>query len=85
MNKPECCIFCSEDESINHLFFECTMAWEIWQIISKFFSTSLGADYISVARFWLSNKRNAVLNSVCSATLWCIWKFRNNMIFNGQP
>jgi hypothetical protein len=85
MNKPECCILCSESETINHLFFDCIVAREIWQIISKFFAIPLGTDYLSIARFWLSNKKNAVLNSVCSATLWCIWKFRNDMIFNGQP
>jgi hypothetical protein len=84
MNKPECCILCSKTEYINHLFFDCIIAREIWQIISKFLSVSLGTDYMSIARFWLSNKKNAVLNSFCLATLWCIWKFKNDTIFNGQ-
>jgi hypothetical protein len=49
MNKPECCIFCSDDESIDHLFFKCIVAHKIWQIISKFFAVPLGRDYISIA------------------------------------
>ena len=27
------CLFCSEGENINHLFFECVVALEIWRII----------------------------------------------------
>lgn len=26
MNKPVCCVFCSENESIDHLFFQCIVA-----------------------------------------------------------
>ena len=85
LNKPVCCIFCAEDETIEHLFFQCIVAKHVWQFISEFFSLPLGVDFISIAKFWLANKKHATLNSVCSATLWCIWKFRNNMIFNGLP
>jgi hypothetical protein len=69
MNKPECCIFCSEDESIDHLYFKCIVARHIWQIISVFFDMPLGDDYLSIAKFWIANKKHAVLNSVCAATL----------------
>jgi hypothetical protein len=72
MNKPECCIFCLDDESIDHLFFKCIVAKHIWQIISDFFGIAQGDGYLSIAKFWIANKKHAVLNSVCAATLWCI-------------
>ena len=84
LNKPEDCIFCAEKESIYHLFFKCTVASQIWPVISQFFKVDIGYDYLSVAKFWVANKKHAVLNSVCAAFIWCLWKFRNSMIFNGQ-
>src|SRR3954470_19418924 len=85
LNKPEDCVFCSEDESIDHLFFQCLVAKQVWNIISQFFGFAIGNDYLSVAKNWILNKKHAVLNSVCSAVLWCLWKFRNDLIFNGLP
>jgi hypothetical protein len=38
MNKPVCCIFYFEDESIDHLFFQCIVARKIWDIVSEFFN-----------------------------------------------
>jgi hypothetical protein len=84
LNKPVCCVFCSENESIDHLFFQCIVAKQIWKFITSVFNIQVGHDYISVARFWVANKKHPALNSICAATLWCIWKFRNDMIFNGQ-
>jgi hypothetical protein len=63
----------------DHLFFKCIVAKNIWQFISDHFSTPLGNDYLSVARFWIANKTHAALNSVCAATLWCIWKFASDL------
>ena len=85
LNKPECCTFCTEDESIEHLFFQCIVAKHVWHFVSEFFSLPLGADFISIAKFWLANQKHATLNSVCASTLWCIQKFRNNMFFNCLP
>jgi hypothetical protein len=64
MNKPECCIFCLEDESSDHLFFKCILAKQVWHIISEFFSLPLGDDYISIAQFWVANKKYAVVQFV---------------------
>jgi hypothetical protein len=40
-----------------------------------------GTDYESVAKIWLSNKKNGVVNIVTSVVCWSIWKLRNAMIF----
>ena len=85
MNKPEHCMFCTDEESIQHLFFDCIVAKNVWRVVSGFFNTPLGSDYTSVARFWIANKKHAVLNSVCASVLWSLWKIRNNMVFNGHP
>jgi hypothetical protein len=85
LNKPECCVFCAEPESIHHLFFDCIVAKQIWMHISSFFELPIGDSYESIARFWISNKKHALLNSVCANVLWSLWKVRNDLIFNGQP
>jgi hypothetical protein len=69
LNKPECCVFCAEPESIHHLFFNCIVAKQIWVYISSFFELPIGDSYESVARFWISNKKHALLNSVCANAL----------------
>lgn len=49
------------------------MATVIWQEISSLFGkTTIGTDFESVARWWISNKNNTVLNCVCAATLWSL-------------
>jgi hypothetical protein len=35
LNKPVQCSFCNEEETINHLFFECVVARAIWSMISE--------------------------------------------------
>jgi hypothetical protein len=69
VSDPTCC---AENESINHLFFECCIAKIIWECISELLNLSLGQDFESVARFWLANKRHKVTNVVSSAVLWSI-------------
>ena len=76
-------MFCCELESIDHLFFECLVSSTIWKVVSDFFGTNLGSDYMSIARFWVTNKSHSALNAICAAVLWSIWKHRNALIFDG--
>ena len=80
--KPLDCVFCSEQETNTHLFFECIVAKNIWSFVADHFQVRMGIGYESVARFWVSNRKNSALNIVSSAVLWCLWKYRNSIIFN---
>ncbi|PNT70772.1 hypothetical protein BRADI_2g17525v3 [Brachypodium distachyon] len=82
IEKPKNCVFCSENETVQHLFFDCVVAKIIWHSVSLHFNKQLGADLESIARLWLSHKKHGALNSICAVALWCIWKFRNSFIFD---
>jgi hypothetical protein len=51
--KPAHCCFCSEDESVLHLLFECAVTRAIWEYVQKFLESDIGTSYISVASKWL--------------------------------
>ncbi|XBJ09276.1 hypothetical protein VPH35_014375 [Triticum aestivum] len=80
--KPLDCVYCLEQESRSHLFFKCIVARHLWVPVENFFSIQIGSSFESVARFWIANKKCSVLNTVSSAVLWCLWKYRNAMIFS---
>jgi hypothetical protein len=80
--KPLDCVFCTKNETNSHLFFDCTVARNVWSFISNYFQIRIGANFESVACFWVSNKKNSALNTISSAVLWCLWKYRKSMIFN---
>ena len=75
------CLFCSENETCHHLFFDCFVAKLIWPVIHELFGVQVGNDLESVARWWISNSKNSALNVVCTAILWALWKLRNDMCF----
>uniref|UniRef100_A0A453MLS1 Uncharacterized protein n=1 Tax=Aegilops tauschii subsp. strangulata TaxID=200361 RepID=A0A453MLS1_AEGTS len=50
--------------------------------VSAFFETNVGLDYESIAKFWVANGKHSALNTVNAAVLWCLWKYRNSIIFN---
>jgi hypothetical protein len=61
LNKPVQCSFCNEEETINHLFFECVVTRVVWGImISEVLSCNVGGDYLSVASMWI-NKNKAMV------------------------
>lgn len=72
--KPRDCVFCLENESICHLFFECVVARNIWSFVKDQFGITVGDDFESIAKFWVSNNRNSALNTASSAVVWCLWK-----------
>lgn len=53
VNDPSC-LFCEEGESINHLFFQCCVAVNVWEFVSAYFSRTIDTDFESVASLWLN-------------------------------
>lgn len=78
------CLLCAENESICHLFFDCCIAKIVWGHIACFLDLSLGESFESVAKFWLTGKKGIVTNAVSAAVLWSLWKFRNELCFQGR-
>lgn len=72
-------MFCCETETVNHLFFECAVARQMWSELSQVFDIHIGCSLDEIGKFWLSNKRNCVLNMVIGAALWSLWKLRNDI------
>jgi hypothetical protein len=52
LNKGTRYCFCSENESISHLFFECVVAKVIWSHVSKF----LGFEIEGVITLYVASK-----------------------------
>jgi len=77
------CLFCSEQESIRHLFFDCCVAVSVWSLVAEVLGENIGADYESVAKLWVANKKHLVTNVISSAVLWSLWKLRNEICFQG--
>jgi hypothetical protein len=50
------CLFCTENESVKHLFCECFIAHAMWAIIYEIIALPAGADFESIAKFWLRDK-----------------------------
>jgi hypothetical protein len=78
-------MFCSEEETVHHVFFECVVAKHMWVYISECLYVNLGGCFESIGKFWLSDKKNSVINIFTSAALWGHWKLRNCLCFqNGS-
>ena len=82
--EDKTCMFCTELETVNHLFFDCCVAKVLWAYMFEIFHIPLGSDYESIARWWISNKTYKVMNCFSAALMWCLWKFRNEMCFQGK-
>jgi hypothetical protein len=55
----------------------------VWGEISELSGEVLGADFESVARFWVADNKNKALNVCSVAELCAIWKLRNECYFQG--
>jgi hypothetical protein len=75
------CLFCSEPESVCHLFFECCVSKIMWQNFSEMCGKKIGTDFESVASLWLCAKKFKSINIGTIAVMWGIWKMRNCMRF----
>jgi len=84
------CSFCSANEDIPLLFFDCPLARYVWSLIAMV----LGAKCrpISVDQYWVSVKsiqfypglNNFIWLGCRSAAFWAIWISRNKVCFEAK-
>lgn len=81
---PEC-YFCKEDESIDHLFFKCSVGKVVWACVAK----CIGADSIpggldncwSWLDIWCPMGKDFHVLGV-AAVCWSLWDARNKACFD---
>ncbi|XP_057793258.1 uncharacterized protein LOC131009871 [Salvia miltiorrhiza] len=85
------CTLCkSNQESIEHLFFECQRAVEVWNEILVWIG-KVAVNHHSAKGHFLAftnlgrKEEISFLTGVWSCTIWCMWKQRNGCKFNQEP
>jgi hypothetical protein len=75
------CLFCSENESVMHLFFCCCVAQIMWDVVSEISGLPTITDFESLGRY--GGKKFKAHNVLTTAVIWSIWKTGNNLCFQG--
>ena len=82
------CPFCGSDvETVNHLFFSCEMATDLWVLVARWWELDIPVmssvlewvTWIDSAR--LPSKVRNCLDVVALTLMWSIWYFRNRLLF----
>jgi hypothetical protein len=86
------CTFCfHQSEDSSHLFFRCPFPTSVWEAIFKWIGQHInplqkGWNHFQFKplELWLKPKKcNRVRHLIWLTTTWCIWKIRNQFVFNG--
>ena len=89
------CCFCTKEESIQHLFFECHVAKTVWNAVFFAFGIKQPTNIANMLGSWLrgfslnlrkhifgrSNLRKHILVEA-TTMCWAIWKTRNDAALN---
>ena len=79
------CVFCHQDETIKHLFFQCQFARSIWSIIQIGSTLYPPRSVANIFGNWLNgvDRRFKILIRVGAlAVIWSLWLCRNDKVFN---
>ena len=85
------CLFCdSSCETQDHLFFECHYSCKIWEAIKLWLQVHTSRLRLLDFMKWLDSRckgsriRKSVIGSALCATIYFIWKERNNALWNAK-
>uniref|UniRef100_A0A452YE56 Reverse transcriptase zinc-binding domain-containing protein n=1 Tax=Aegilops tauschii subsp. strangulata TaxID=200361 RepID=A0A452YE56_AEGTS len=81
------CCFCTHDETIEHLFFQCNFARSTWSVIQIASSLYPPTSVANIFGHWLdgiSNRFKTLLRVGAYALLWSLWLYRNDFVFNDK-
>jgi hypothetical protein len=81
------CVFCQQDETIKHLFFQCHFARSIWSVIQVASTLYPPTSVANVFGNWLhgiDSRFKLLLRVGALAVIWALWLSRNDKIFNDK-
>jgi hypothetical protein len=81
------CVFCHQDETINHLFFQCRFARSIWSHIQVASSLYPPTSVANIFRNWLHDidlRFRMLIRVGAFAVIWSLWLCRNDKVFNDK-
>jgi hypothetical protein len=79
------CMFCGKNETTDHLFFQCPLAWYMWNVVSCALGvsctfTNVKSCLLICPKKFKGDKKKIIIVGV-SAVLWSLWKVRNMACF----
>jgi len=83
------CSMCSEEnETINHILFQCPLARQVWALsLLQFADQGFGTSIFTNLNHLLNNIQNSDLSSIMRSVspwiIWVLWKNRNKVLFEG--
>ena len=82
--EDKTCLFCSEQETVGHLFFDCCVARRFGSAVPTARMSILNLTSPLLLNGGSAGTKYDVINMCTSAIHWSIWELRNNMCFQGQ-
>jgi hypothetical protein len=79
------CVFCGEQETVEHLFLLCPFARLIWRTVNFTYGLAQPTSISDLFGSWLNGvekKTKAIIRVGVSALCWSIWRCRNDIIFD---
>jgi hypothetical protein len=81
------CVFCHQNETIKHLFFQCRFARSIWSVIQAASTLFPPCNIINIFGNWLNgidNRFKKYIRVGTIAFIWSLWLCRNDKVFNDK-
>jgi hypothetical protein len=81
------CVFCTHDETIKHLFFQCNFARSIWSVIQAASGLYPPTSIANVFGNWVHGidyKYRILLRVGAIALIWSLWLCRNDKVFDNK-
>jgi hypothetical protein len=79
------CVLCHQDETINHLFFQCRFAKSIWLLIQVTSSLYPLTSVANIFGNWLHHidlRFRTLIRVGALAVIWSLWLCRNEKVFH---
>jgi hypothetical protein len=86
-NGRKACVFCHQDETIKHLFFQCRFARSIWSVIQVTLTLFPPRSITNIFGNWLNGINNRFKKYIrvgAIAFIWSLWLCRNDKVFNDK-